>query len=251
MTRRKRTVSSRTAVALLRVSKDEATQALGVAAQRAAVAAWAATEGVDVVAWHLEEVSGGAPLERRPVLAAAVADVAARGAAYLVALKVDRFSRDRIETGAVELQLRRMGAELVFADGVGNGRGAADEFMRTIQLGAAQMERATIRKRITDALAVKQSRGEMTGAAPYGMRAVDGPARARKDGTVKPVKMLESDPGEQTTIARARELSASMSLRATIAALADEGHLSRAGKPFTVAAMHKILAGSPAETSDK
>ena len=243
MTRRSKKLSApRTAVALLRVSKDKKTQELGLDAQRSAIASWAAVEGVEVVAEHLEEVSGGAPLEKRPVLAAAVADVAARRADILVALKVDRFSRDRIETGAVELQLRRSGAELVFADGVGNGTAPVDEFMRTILLGAAQLERATIGKRIVDALAVKKARGEMTGKAPYGYTTVDGPMRQRKDGTTKPVKMLVEDPAEQATITAARALSAQgLSLRAVIAQLAKDGRLSRTGKPFTVAAMWQIL----------
>lgn len=230
MTKRRKPARNRTAVALFRVSKDATEQALGVAAQRAAVAAWAAREGVEVVAEHLEEVSGGAPLERRPVLAAAVADVEARRAMFLVALKVDRFSRDRVETGAVELQLRRAGAELVFADGVANGSTPVEEFMRTILLGAAQLERAQIRGRIKAALAVKQSRGEMTGAPRYGMQ-------LGADGV-----HVEPCPTEQATLARALELSAGGdSVRAVVATLTDEGRLSRAGKPFTVAAMHRML----------
>jgi len=248
MTRRKSRKSAsakKTAIALLRVSKDKKVQELGLDAQRAAIASWAAREDVEVVAEHMEEVSGGAPLEKRPVLAAAVADVAERKAEFLVTLKVDRFSRDRIETGSVELQLRRSGAELVFADGIGNGSAPVDEFMRTILLGAAQLERATIRARIQAALRVKQDRGEMTGKPPYGFTTVDGPPRLRKDGTVRPVKMLAQEPSEQATIAAARALSAQgLSVRKVIAQLAADGHLNRECKPFTVRAMWTILTRS-------
>jgi len=248
MTRRNRKPANRTAVAILRVSKDAKTQELGLDAQRAAIAAWAKREGVEVISEHVEEVSGGAPLEKRHVLAAAVAEVSARRADYLVALKVDRFSRDRIETGAVELQLRRAGAALVFADGVGNGSAPVDEFMRTIMLGAAQLERATIGKRIKDALAVKRERGEMTGAPPYGYRAAEGPTRLRKDGSTRPVLVLEPDPSEQATLARALELSAAgESVRRIIAALTAEGRLSRKGTPFSVSAMHKMLTNGKEE----
>lgn len=246
MTRRR--VRARCAVALLRVSKSAEDQALGVEAQRAAVAAWAAREGVALVAEHLEVVSGGATLEQRPVLAAAVADVEARCAMYLVTLRVDRFSRDRLETGSVELRLRRMGAALVFADGAGSGVTPADELVRTVLLGAAAFERATIAARITAALAVKRARGEMTGAPPYGMRAVDGPQRRRKDGSIGPVQMLVTCPEEQATLARARTLRATgASARGTIAALAAEGRLSRTGRPFTPAAMHAMLARRPGD----
>lgn len=85
----------------------------------------------------------------------------------------------------------------------------------------------------------------MTGAPPYGWRSVDGAERQRRDGSVKPVRMLVKDEAEQETLARARALSAEgLSVRATIAALAAEGRLSRSGKPFTVAAMHKMLTAS-------
>ena len=227
---RKRHILSHTAVALLRVSKDEMTQALGVAAQRAAIDAWAARESVEVVAWHLEEVSGSAPLERRPVLAAAVADVEARGAAYLVALKVDRFSRDRLETGSVELRLRRMGSALVFADGAGSGTTPADELVRTVLLGAAAFERATIAARIKAALAVKRARGEMTGAPPYGMRlAADG-------------VHLESDARESAVVVQVVALRAEgRSIREIAAELAARGIVGRAGRPLTRDAVDKVL----------
>lgn len=95
---------------------------------------------------------------------------------------------------------------------------------------------------IRGALAVKQAKGEMTGAPPYGYRSVPGAERVRRNGGSKPVAILEPDPAEQETLARARALSdGGMSVRAVIAALAAEGRLSRRGTPFSVASMHKML----------
>ena len=45
------------AVAYLRVSTED--QALGPEAQRAAIEAWAARQGVQVLSWHLDQGVGG------------------------------------------------------------------------------------------------------------------------------------------------------------------------------------------------
>ncbi len=244
----KKLASALIAVAYLRVSKDEKIQELGTEAQRAAILAWAAAEHVEIVAWFTDEVSGGAPMSKRPALAQAIAAVEAHRAASLVSLRVDRFSRDRIETGVVELALRRAGAALVFADGVANGDSPAERFMRTILLGAADLERSLIAARVTAALAVKKSRNELTGQAPFGMRAVDGPLRAGRDGVEKPVKMLVEDEAEQLVIKRVVALSdAGLSIRKIEAALAAEGVVGRAGRPLTRDAVDKILSRHTAE----
>lgn len=244
MTKRRpfRPSTARTAVACLRVSTDGERQALGADAQRAAIVAWAVKEGVEVVGWHLDEVSGGAPLDERAGLLAALADVQASGARVLVFSTLDRFSRDPVSAALVEAELARGGAEVVFADGSGNGADPTAEMVRGIRLVVARFERKLIAARIKAALAVKQARGEMTGAAPFGMRAVAGPLRTGRDGVEKPVQVLEADPGEQATIARALALSAAgESVRDVAASLAGEGHVGRAGKPLTRDAVHKIL----------
>ena len=80
---RRPVTDSRSAVAYLRVSTDE--QHLGPEAQRAAIVAWAAREGVNVVAWHTDAgVSGAAEIAKRPALLAALADLRAHRAGVLV-----------------------------------------------------------------------------------------------------------------------------------------------------------------------
>ena len=57
MTKRIRSGSSLVAVGYVRVSTDD--QNLGPQAQRAAIESWAAREGVQVAAWHVDQgVSG-------------------------------------------------------------------------------------------------------------------------------------------------------------------------------------------------
>jgi hypothetical protein len=56
---------------------------------------------------------------------------------------------------------------------------------------------------------------------------------------------FEPHPEEQATIARARALrEKGLSVRKVSARLAKEGRFSRAGTPFAVAAMHKMLGGA-------
>lgn len=96
-------------------------QGLGVQGQRAAIETWAARAGVTIAAWHIDEVSGGASVNKRPGLLAALADLDVHGAGLLVFQKVDRFTRDATAAALVGLELKRRGAELVFADGHGCG----------------------------------------------------------------------------------------------------------------------------------
>ena len=52
---------------------------------------------------------------------------------------------------------------------------------------------------------------------------------------------LVPNPDEEATLHRARELDKDHTRREVIAILAQEGRLSRAGKPFTLAAIQKML----------
>lgn len=220
------------AIAYCRVSTDLARQELGAEAQHDAIRRWAAKEGVTIARWFDEEVSGGAELARRPILLQAMAAVAAEGAGLLVVHRLDRFSRDPLTAALAEAELRRHGASLACADGGGGGTDPTAELIRGVLLAVGRFERAMIRARIRSALAVKRSRGELTGRAPFGFRR--GP-----DG-----KALEEHPAEQAALTRVRELRAEgRTLEAVIAQAASEGHLSRTGRPFTLAAVHKLVSG--------
>lgn len=244
MTRRRaKKAPRRTAVACLRVSTNGERQELGAAAQRQAIEVWAASENVEILGWYLDEVSGGAPLDEREGLLDALAAVANTKAQNLVFANIDRFSRDPATAALVEAELARTGARVVFADGSGNGDDPTAEMIRGIRLVVARFERKMIGRRIRAALAVKKSRLELVGKAPYGKRAVPGPER---HGRV--VMMLEPDEGEQATITRAQELAAQegttvRSIRDTLTA---EGRLNRKGRPFGLEELHRMIRGEEA-----
>jgi DNA invertase Pin-like site-specific DNA recombinase len=221
-------------VAYLRVSTDTDRQALGVEAQRASIEKWSKANGVEVAAWFVEEVSGGAALDKRPILLEALAAVAACGAGNLVVQRLDRFSRDPLTAALAEAELQRHGASLACSDGAGSGDDPTAELVRGILFSVARFEKAMIRARIKAALAVKKGRNELTGVAPYGWRAGDNG------------KTLEPHPEESVTLFQVRALRASgLTLRRVLQEATARGLVGRTGKPFTLAAMHAMVRTPP------
>ena len=217
------------AIGYIRVSTDD--QALGPEAQRAALEAWAARNGVDLVAVFEDlGVSGGAPLDKRPGLLAAVDALAEHGAASLVVAKRDRLARDTMAAAMIERLADRVGARIVSADGVGDGDGPESLLMRRIVDAFAEYERALIRGRTRAALAAKKARGELAGKVPFGCRvAADG-------------RTLEADAGEAAVVDAVRELrAAGLSIRGIAAELDRRGFRSRAGKALAPTQVARIL----------
>jgi DNA invertase Pin-like site-specific DNA recombinase len=207
-------------------------QANGVEAQAAALDAWAAREGVQLVACFVDRgVSGATPIEARAGLLGALAALRAHRAGVLVVAKRDRVARDVVVAAMAERAVAQAGARLVSADGTGNGDTPADAFMRTVVDGAAAYERGLIRARTTAALAAKRARGERVGSVPFGYRLADDGVR------------VERDEREQLVVTRARELRASgLSTRAIVARLAAEGATSRAGTALSQTQVCRVLA---------
>jgi DNA invertase Pin-like site-specific DNA recombinase len=228
--RRAPSADPRRAVAYLRVSTDE--QHLGPEAQRAALEAWAAREGVTVVAWHTDAgVSGAAPVDRRPALMAALADLAVHGAGLLAVSRRDRLARDVMAAAMVERLAADGGARVVSAAGEGTegGDDPAAALMRRMVDAFAEYERAMIAARTRAAMAAKARRGEAIGHPRIGFRVVDG----------RPVV----DTAEAAMVARAAELRASgLTLRALADALSAEGYRTRAGLPHNLRSVSALLA---------
>ncbi len=230
LSRRTRKGDPTLAVAYCRVSTDRTRQELGSEAQRAAIETWARRSGVSIVARFEEEVSGGSPLDRRPILLEALGATAAHGAGLLVVQRLDRFSRDPLTAALAEAELQRHWATLAVAAGAGGGTDPRSELVRGILFSVARFEKAMIRARIKAALDVKRRRGELTGVAPYGFRLAE-------DG-----KTLKLDPHEATIKERLRALRASgLTVREVLSHATMAGLLNRAGKPFTIAALHKLI----------
>ncbi len=227
--RRRQAADPSRAVAYLRCSTER--QDLSPDAQREAINAWAAASGTRLLSWHEDQgISGGAELERRPGLVAALDALRDQGAGVLVVARRDRLARDVLTDALVQRLCEREGATVVSADGVANGDRPEDQLMRSIVAAMAAYERALIGTRTRAALAVKKARGERVGGVPYGYR-------------VGPAGRLEADPGEQATVARARELRAEgASLREVARRLLAEGHRPRKGRRWHVQVVARLIS---------
>lgn len=217
---------ARRVVGYLRVSTED--QALGPEAQRAALVRWCSANGAELVATFEDRgVSGGAALDARPGMLAALDALADHGAGVLLVAKRDRLARDPMIAAMVEAAAERSGAHVVSAAGEGtDGADPTSILMRRIVDAFAEYERLIIRARTKSALAVKSGRGERVGQVPFG-------ARLAADGV-----HLEANPAELRVLELVRELRAEgLSIRAIADRLDADGVPARGGRwhPTTVA----------------
>jgi DNA invertase Pin-like site-specific DNA recombinase len=147
----------RQVVSYIRVSTaKQGKSGLGIEAQRDAIDRFAAAEGCEVVGEYVEVETGkdADALERRPKLAAALAQ-ARKGKAAVVVAKLCRLSRDvAFISGLMAQRVPFIVAELG-AD--------ADPFMLHIYAALAEKERALIAERTRAALAQKKAQGAKLG----------------------------------------------------------------------------------------
>jgi len=221
-------------IGYLRVSTED--QALGPAAQRAALERFAAASGAELLAVYEDlGVSGGATLEDRPGLLSALGALEEHSAGALVVAKRDRLARDPLIAAMIEASAKRAGAVVLSAAGEGNGDDPTAVLMRRIVDAFAEYERLLIRSRTRAALAVKRSRGELTGTAPLGTtRAADG-------------VRLALAPEEALAVARVSALRAEgVSIRGIAERLDTEGYAARGARwhPTTVARLLERAAAA-------
>jgi DNA invertase Pin-like site-specific DNA recombinase len=145
------------AVAYIRVSTArQGRSGLGLEAQQAAIARFCDAEGFEIVREHVEVETGkGADaLDRRPELAAALAQAKRRKCPVLVA-KLDRLSRDvAFIAGLMAQRVPFIVAEL---------GPDADPFMLHIYAALAEKERRLISARTKAALQAARARGKRLG----------------------------------------------------------------------------------------
>lgn len=220
-------MTPRQVIGYVRVSTDE--QTLSVEAQREALSGWCQAHGTTLVEVYADVgISGGAPLEKRPGLLAALSALI-KGRALLV-LRRDRLARDTLTAAIAERMAQKVGARILSVAGAGDGEGPEAQLMRTIIDAFAQYERALITMRTKTAMQRKRAKGERVGAIPYGYQlAADG------------VHFIEA-PSEQAVIAIVRRLRAGgLSYRAIAAELNQRGLTNRAGGRFMATQVVHIL----------
>ncbi len=207
-----------TAVGYLRVSsREQGKSGLGLEAQRAAIDAFAAREGIAVSEYFTEVETAKVisdTLLKRPVLAAALNTARLLDCPIIVS-KLDRLSRDvHFVSGLMVQRVEFIVCEL--------GR-TSDPFMLHLFAALAEKERALISQRTTAALAALKARG---------------------------VKLGTKSPGApRQTAARAVEYAAMLdivgrqgTLRDIVSRMNSAGYRTAQGKIFRIATIARILA---------
>lgn len=219
--------TDRRAIAYIRVSTSkQGASGLGVEAQRAAIARFAEAEGFEILGEHVEVETGkGADaLDRRPVLAAALAEARKARVPVLVA-KLDRLSRDvHFISGLMAQRVPFIVAELGLD---------ADPFMLHLFAALSEKERALISARTRDALAAAKARGVKLGSPAI--------EKARASSIATNQANADAHAARVLPIIEAIRKTGATSLRAIAAELTSRKVSTVRGGAWSAMAVHNIL----------
>lgn len=203
--------------------------------QRDRITRWCAAYGHTLVAIHEDAgISGAKDIDRRPGLAAALADINEGRAEVLVVTKLDRLCRSmRILVTLVDGVFKDKGL-VSLSENVDTTTAMGRAFVQFCGL-MAELERGLISERVTATMSFLKGQGVRFGAAPLGYRLTDEIDAAGR-------RLLEPDEEEAATVERIRELRREgESLRAIAQIITAEGRKSKRGGKFAAATIARIL----------
>ncbi len=211
------------AIVYVRVSTDDQAESkAGLNAQLDACRAHAIRVGAELVGPFADPgISGAAPLDARPGLIEALAQIRAED--FLLVAKRDRLGRDPLVVIMIEAAVKRQGGRVVSAAGEGTQDDSPTSvLMRRIIDAFSEYERLLIKARTRAALLAKRSRGQRIGSIPFGYALADDGARSKSG---QPVALVPNE-ADDAIAAQVRRLRAEgMTLRAVA------GELDRLGIP--------------------
>lgn len=232
-------------VAYLRLSSETQLDGWGIDRQREAIRAWAKRHGHKIVAECSDVVTGKADAVDRPGLTEALGVLRRPPRAEgIVASHLDRFARQLTVQEAILALAWREGATVFTAESGEVLRDDPDDPMRTamrqVQGVFAQLDRATVVKRMRDGRKAKAATGrKATGSYAYGTHGV-GEGRERDAGPRV---------DEQAAVARIAELrEAGQSYRSIAATLDDEGLRPRRAASWSAMSVRNIATRTQGET---
>lgn len=217
-------------IAYLRVStRRQGSSGLGLAAQRAAIEAFAKQRHGKVTQTFTEVESG--KLNSRPELAKALHLAKVTGATLVIA-KLDRLSRN----AAFLLTLRDSGVRFIAAD-----MPDANDLTVGIMALVAQQEREAISKRTKEALAAAKARGVRLGN-PNGAAALRRAHKGNK-ASVRAIKAAaDTHANNLKPVLDALAMEGVVSLGAVAAALNERGMLTPRGGHWHKSSVRNLLA---------
>lgn len=206
------------AVLYTRVSTTkQAEEGISLEAQEARLRAWAAGQGLEVAAVHVDAGLSGGRADNRPGLQAAL-DTVCKRRGVLVVYSLSRVARSTRDALAIAERLEKSGADLVSLSESIDTTSAAGKMVFRMLAVLAEFERDLISERTTSAMDHLRRQGrKVSGNVPFGFDEADG-------------GRLVPNEREQAVVSRIRSLrDAGASLRAIASALAEAGTPTKSG----------------------
>lgn len=222
------------AAAYLRVSTDNQAMedSYGLPAQEEAILAYARNQGIEVVAFFVDDGHSGATLDR-PGLQQMLKESSLKKFDVVLVAKMDRIARDLYYSLFIEKELLINGIEIVSVSEPVSGNDPMNTAFRQLMGVFAQLEKDMITMRMSSGRKQKASQGGYSGGrAAFGYCA--------KRGT----KKLRVDSCKARAVKRTFELRAKhpgWSLRQLAEHLNEEGHTTAQGKEFRPMQVKRIL----------
>ena len=210
---------------------QQSEQGISLEMQLARCLEYCETAGLDVLDTILDAGVSAKTIAGRQGFTKIMDLIRKRKVRHLVTYKLDRAFRNTVEgLQVIELMNKKDCAlHIVDKHSAVKTESADDEFMVALEMSLAQRERKLVSERTKAALRRKREKGEFCGGeAPYGYR--------NDNGSIAP------DLEEQRVIAKVRKLRKSgHSIRSIVRCLAEDGVLSRSGKPLAKTQVERIL----------
>jgi len=168
------TVEQKAAVIYARVSSEEQVQGYSIQAQLRACREWAEKHGYKVTKEYLDEgYSASRNLDRRESFKEMLCDAASKSRFFdaIVVHKLDRFSRDSLESSTSKAILKRHKVQLISVQEPVVGSDAPeDAFMEHILVGMAEFYSKNLAREIRKGLSERIRQGFLVFRPPYGYR---------------------------------------------------------------------------------
>lgn len=218
-------------VGYIRVStRNQAEDGVSLALQVEKIKAYCYLNDIELVAIYGDPGLSGKTAIKRPGLQAVLDMAKRKRISHMVVYKLDRFSRSTMDCLDMCSQFNKSDVALHSICEKLDTKSALGRFFFTLLGALAELERALISERTTDALRKKMRDGEKVSCqAPFGFR-------HEGDYAVP-------DEKEQEALEMIRELkhgSDQISLRKVAKALSEKGYKGRNGGRISVSTIHKI-----------
>ncbi len=221
-------------------SEDQARNGTSLAGQRERIRAYAEANDCELVRVASDDgVSGFKAPDKRPAMARALASIKSGEADGIVAIALDRLSRNAIETMLLIERSEREGWRLIAMDLALDTGTSTGKMTAHVLAAVAQMYRDQISERTQDALdRVARDGRARSRLIPYGFRTARGGTQSVKGDRAPLVK----HEGEQKILATARRMRKNgRSFREIADHLNRRGLKKRNGKPWNRKRLWEIL----------